>query len=631
MRKQGAFWLAIVIPMLAHGAGRNDRGIRGVWLRPPGTIGAFETSLAAFQASGITDVYLETFYWGLSTGKQGVFNGRFSFDYLESAINSAAKYGIRLHAWLESSYWQYQSVGAYNFAANPDWQVKNVATGTTGGDAADQIFANLCHPGVQQKLRAYCAELATYPGLWGIQTDYHRMPIDNNSADNFPAPWSYDTYSQSTFQALTGANILTQAARTNHPFWNQFLTWRRNGVSEAANQMAQGIRGVSDDVVFSAAVFATAMSSSAQLSKCQDWPSWCVGNFIDQVVPMAYGSTTASIASDINTTKNLAAGKKVVAGLALTGTAAHPVPTDQLTTIKGQGVEDFIFFDGTYFYTPSQQAALKSWLTANATRHEADFNLNDRLDASDVTSMVNLYRGIPINATAGNNKYDLDASGQIDTSDFRRVRSGLRKDRFGPNGRVGEPDLAQLADAIGTPQVAPGIFHLYDLDSDGDVDMSDQNYAERIAPDVPVAFLTVELQNTSLGRNQDFEVRVTAPGMSEPLATLRAKADSQGRFWIPTGPTSEYDLSIKFSHFLRREVRVNVTNSDVVASLSLQNGDANGDNAVDIADYLELATHFDTALGDAGYAAMSDLNDDGFVELGDYLILAENFDSAGDD
>lgn len=102
-----------------------------------------------------------------------------------------------------------------------------------GDGTAGQMFVNLAHPGVRSRLSLYMAELAAYPGLEGIQIDYCRFPLDNNTGDVYPVPWSYDAWTRADFQTQGFGDPLSTAARSSRPNssqWSQFVTYRKNGV-----------------------------------------------------------------------------------------------------------------------------------------------------------------------------------------------------------------------------------------------------------------------------------------------------------------------------------------------------------------------------------------------------------------
>lgn len=632
MSKTATCLCTLAICVSAQAQYRLTRPVRGVWLRPPTTISELNSVLQNLTGAGITDLYLETFYWGISTGRQGVFNARFSFDYLAQAIPAAAKYGIRLHAWVESGYWQYGTTGGYNFTANPEWRVFNVSTTAIGGDntGIGQVFANLTIPGVQQKLRNYTAELATYPGLWGIQTDYHRMPVDNSTSDNYPAPWSYDTYSQTAFKAIYGqsADILTKAARTSHQYWNQFLAYRRNGISEAANQMHLGITGVSNDVVFSGAVFANA-NNSGEISKCQDWPTWCANGYVDQVVPMAYGPTTTSIANDVTTALSFAGSKRVLAGLATTGSSSHPLVGDQLAAVTSAGVEDFVIFDAPSISDSISQTSINNWRGA-AKKHKVDFNNNSRIDFGDWQSFVAIYGGSPVAVNGSNARFDINSNGTIDSGDLVLVKEAFRKDRLGENGILSDSDRAAFNTAFTGPGLNSVNKSLYDFDLDGDVDEIDRSILEMLGAGGSTVFLQVSLQDSSLPASQNYTIEVRNAGQSTVLTSWNLTASSAGVVAVPLPSSGTYDVSVKFSHWLRKKVTLAASGSDQTASLNLTNGDCNNDNVVDLSDYTVVVIAFNTAPAQPGWNINADLNSDSIVDLTDYTVLVSNFNASGD-
>ncbi len=630
MLRKAIIGLALGVTALSAAQYRETRPIRAVWLRPPASLVSLESYLNWFAEAGITDLYLETFYHGLSTGKQGVFNARFGFDYLAATIPLAAKYGIRTHAWLEAAYWQYDTTGAYLFAANPEYRVINVANNAPGGDVALQVFANLTHPGVQQKLRQYTAELAAYNGLWGIQTDYHRFPIDNNTSDNFRAPWSYDSTSNAAMQALygSGVNITSNAARTNHTYWNQFLAWRRQQISEAARQMYLGIQGVNPDVVFSGAVFPSAMTSSAQLSKCQDWPSWCVGGYIDHIVPMCYSSTTTSIKAEIDVADDQLSGKRMIPGLATGGTSPHPPLGDQLTALREVGYEDYALFEGLELGNVTARTAAKNHMTSGP-KYRGDTDNDNALEVPDWQRFWTIYRGIPINGAATTNRYNYDGDTDVDSADHAIFREQFRRFRFGENGVFGTGDQLAWTQAIGA-SVSPTYRHLYDIDTDGDVDQTDLDWAYLLAPATPMVFGTLSLGDTTLAPNRRFLFE-WLDGSGNVVASYWFTADTQGRFAVPSPGAGTYRLSVKHEHWLRRSVSVTIGTADVPGvPVSLVNGDADGDNSVSIFDYIQLSAGFDLNVGDPGFDPMADLDEDGSVTIFDVIVVNNNFDLFGD-
>ncbi|MEO0483989.1 MAG: phosphodiester glycosidase family protein [Planctomycetota bacterium] len=452
------------------------RPVRGVWLRPPNSqISTLDVYMQVLADAGVTDLFLESFYWGLATNDSDVFQDRYSFDYLAEAIRVGATHGMRVHAWLESGYWSFGSNGQYLFTEVPDSAVVHVSDPTNTGDIAGQTFANLGNPGVQQMMADYCAELALYPGLWGIQTDYHRFPAN---AGNNQAPWSYDAWARAEFQNQFGVDPLVSASGPGAPFWNQWVQFRRDGVSEAANVMHQAINASPNPgLAFSAAVFATADTSASQASKLQEWPVWTDNDYVEWIVPMAYGFSTSSISNDLVITLNKAGDNRVVAGLAILTNATRPSIPSQLNTAKILGIDDWILFSGqTLIDNIGLRNDLRDWIDTQSVPIAGDFDNDEQVDPGDFALFAGVYSGSPVAVNPLNAVYDLNEDNVIDAADEQLLRDIFAAHRFGEDGVVDAIDLQALLNTWTGP--GPGApvdtRHLYDLDSDGDVDYDDQ-------------------------------------------------------------------------------------------------------------------------------------------------------------
>ncbi len=456
----------------------TTRKIRGAWLRPPSSITTLDANLALLADAGIRDLFLETFYWGLATNDSDVFADRFGFDYLAEAIRVASMRGIRVHAWLETAYWSYQGSGDYILNQHPEWKVTDYNENTDIGDQAGQVFVNIGLPGVQSMLADYCAELAAYPGLWGIQTDYHRFPLDNNASDGQPGPYSYDFDSRLAFFGLYQVDPLVDVRGPSSSLWDEWVDFRRDRIARCAQVMNDAINSVNPGVQFSGALFAQAMSNSSQLVKMQDWPTMAQNGWLELVVPMAYGTSTTSIRNDLRLANQEAGDARVVAGLAILTNTTRPTISQQLSTARGEGIEDFILFDANVLLTnASMRNELRSFLLNQATDLGADFNQDMDVDARDWTFFEFAMLAAPGPPQAGFEQADLNGNGVMDDGDRTVFRDRFRRFRFGADGIVDARDLeAFLAcwTGPGPGTAVGGVLPLFDLDGDGDVDYDDQ-------------------------------------------------------------------------------------------------------------------------------------------------------------
>ncbi len=108
------------------------------------------------------------------------------------------------------------------------------------------------------------------------------------------------------------------------------------------------------------------------------------------------------------------------------------------------------------------------------------------------------------------------------------------------------------------------------------------------------------------------------------LASATAAPDADGWCRASLSATGPVDMAVHVPHYLRAVLTDCVLgNEPWIADVSLVNGDADGDNAITLFDYLVL----DGAFGSS--EPMADLDGDGAVTLFDYLVIDAGFGAAG--
>lgn len=122
---------------------------------------------------------------------------------------------------------------------------------------------------------------------------------------------------------------------------------------------------------------------------------------------------------------------------------------------------------------------------------------------------------------------------------------------------------------------------------------------------------------------------VNGIGAGRVIGTIAANGD----FTIP-GPNvpGSYKLYVRSGHWLRKRVNVVTATSTTpnIGTITLANGDCNGDNVIDLSDYTIVVTAFNGILGSGTYDARADLNTDNVVDLTDYTIVVSGFNAVGD-
>lgn len=111
------------------------------------------------------------------------------------------------------------------------------------------------------------------------------------------------------------------------------------------------------------------------------------------------------------------------------------------------------------------------------------------------------------------------------------------------------------------------------------------------------------------------------------VGSYQLEVDKTGAYSFDTNAYGIHSVYVKGSHFLGKKspnVFVPDTGSATIATLSLGNGDANGDGGVNLFDYVVLDEHFGTAW------QMADVDGDGNVNLFDYVVLDSYFGAQAD-
>lgn len=90
-------------------------------------------------------------------------------------------------------------------------------------------------------------------------------------------------------------------------------------------------------------------------------------------------------------------------------------------------------------------------------------------------------------------------------------------------------------------------------------------------------------------------------------------------------------MSVKGAKWLRRQTVLDATSGDPSGILlSLRAGDANDDNAVDIADLLLLVGAYNQVAPSANYLEAADFNCDNANDIADLTLLISNYNQFGD-
>lgn len=135
--------------------------------------------------------------------------------------------------------------------------------------------------------------------------------------------------------------------------------------------------------------------------------------------------------------------------------------------------------------------------------------------------------------------------------------------------------------------------------------------------------------------SRDMEVSMYSPGTGTYYSNMPGTLDPDGSFTLNGSPDllpGTYSVLIKVDGALAK-VKLSVSISagtNSVSFSSLDMGDINNDNFINISDVSQLNASFGLSAGDTGYNQLADLNCDGTVNIVDISILNSGYGQQGD-
>ncbi len=130
--------------------------------------------------------------------------------------------------------------------------------------------------------------------------------------------------------------------------------------------------------------------------------------------------------------------------------------------------------------------------------------------------------------------------------------------------------------------------------------------------------------------SQPHRVRVVSTSTSSVVFDGTVTSTTSGQLIVAGIPTGSYIIWVKGEHTLASSVTRALDQGNNVFSIgTMREGDANGDNVININDFSILAATFGKSDGQAGYDDRADFSDNGVVDLTDFTLQAANFGQAG--
>ncbi|MBX7135924.1 MAG: PQQ-dependent sugar dehydrogenase [Fimbriimonadaceae bacterium] len=195
-------------------------------------------------------------------------------------------------------------------------------------------------------------------------------------------------------------------------------------------------------------------------------------------------------------------------------------------------------------------------------------------------------------------------------------------------------DSAVMSDIINhTPELLAysnplGQIWSMDVDSEGELLIVGANRVYKVFSDsltTPRSInVGIEFSDLASVEARPSYVTVTVEKLGFSVS-FQASPNAIGEFRIPL-TSGKQTVRVKCGTFLSEHTSVDTGgNYSPKIDFSLVNGDANGDDSIDIADFSLLSAAFGSSLGDPGYQRNADLDGDGEVGIADYAIISANY------
>lgn len=200
------------------------------------------------------------------------------------------------------------------------------------------------------------------------------------------------------------------------------------------------------------------------------------------------------------------------------------------------------------------------------------------------------------------------------------------------NHALGYPNQNKMGDYIQSVSDDEGADVAYCATFNGEQDVY---YVRLPAPPITLSG-TVTLEDWSgpvSGAQVVFSLRKEGTSVEVASGTTALSAASGYLLELPPGEVfpGSYDLYVKASHWLQKKRTITLPLSGAAnQNLTLINGDVDGDNDVDLADYDAFSSAYDSVPSDSNWDPNADLDGDGAVTLLDFDIFSKNFDRDGD-
>ncbi len=231
-----------------------------------------------------------------------------SRDALKEIIDEAHKYGIQVHAWVNSVlFWSLRTPpkdSTHVYYQHPDWFLfddneKNTRFYTREEflrAGFDGLFLEPRKKEVRDFIASIFEEIASSYDVDGVHFDFIRYPgysygYDPGIRETFVSRYEYDPIFSPYISRIKSPHWNTVRAKDLYERYAEykFKIWndsRVSAVREIVREVRKRVKKINPRIEISAAVFANV--GSAYISLGQDWRTWNDEGLLDITVPMAY-------------------------------------------------------------------------------------------------------------------------------------------------------------------------------------------------------------------------------------------------------------------------------------------------------------------------------------------------------
>ncbi len=353
-----------------------ENEFKGVWLRPvEKNRYEIQKTLDNIKATGITEVFLETYFHGYTIFPSKVMkkygltiqNPKFlMYDPLFVYIEEAHKRGIKIHCWFESFY-----LGNVNpsyddksiLSVYPEWGNKNLANYDSTTYVQHKVehngyFLDPANPEVTTFLVELADEIVSRYNVDGINLDYTRYPTSQKSdVPGFKqSNWGYTEIARNEFIELYEVDPVE--IETDSVLWKKWNDYRQDKLYEYVKLMREALNAAvrGKDFLLSAVIFPD--YDVCLETKQQDWAKWSREDLVDAFTPLILTSDNELFSKILKEVKGKSTNRtKILTGLFVGFLDAEPEDLlRQISVSRGLKSEGVILFDWAHLPLKYQEA-----------------------------------------------------------------------------------------------------------------------------------------------------------------------------------------------------------------------------------------------------------------------------------